>query len=33
MSKEQAEGEGRVPSKIASAVAKVPELIGFHIGR
>ena len=33
MSKEQAEGEGRAPGKIASAVAKVPELIGFHIGR
>jgi glycine/D-amino acid oxidase-like deaminating enzyme len=33
MSKEQAEGEGRHPAKIASALAKVPELIGFHIGR
>jgi glycine/D-amino acid oxidase-like deaminating enzyme len=33
MSKEQAEGEGRTPSKLASALAKVPELIGFHIGR
>ena len=33
MSKEQAEGEGRAPSKIAAAVSKVPELIGFHIGR
>ncbi len=33
MSKERAEGEGRSPGKIASAVARVPELIGFHIGR
>jgi glycine/D-amino acid oxidase-like deaminating enzyme len=33
MSKEQAEGEGRTPSRISSAVARVPELIGFHIGR
>jgi glycine/D-amino acid oxidase-like deaminating enzyme len=33
MSKEQAEGEGRIPSRLASALAKVPELIGFHIGR
>ncbi len=33
MSKERAEGEGRTPSKVASAVAKIPELIGFHIGR
>ncbi len=33
MSKERAEGEGRTPSRIAAAVAKVPELIGFHIGR
>jgi glycine/D-amino acid oxidase-like deaminating enzyme len=31
--KEQAEMEGRRPGRIASAVAKVPELIGFHIGR
>ena len=31
--KEKAELEGRQPSKLASAVAKVPELIGFHIGR
>jgi len=31
--KEQAEGEGRRPSMVASALAKVPELIGFHIGR
>ncbi|HEY3435668.1 MAG TPA: FAD-dependent oxidoreductase [Solirubrobacterales bacterium] len=31
--KERAELEDRRPSKLASAVAKVPELIGFHIGR
>jgi glycine/D-amino acid oxidase-like deaminating enzyme len=33
MSKERAEGEGRQPSKVSAALAKVPELIGFHIGR
>jgi glycine/D-amino acid oxidase-like deaminating enzyme len=32
-SKEYAERAGRKPGRIASAVAKVPELIGFHIGR
>ena len=31
--KERAEMEGRRPGRAASAVAKVPELIGFHIGR
>jgi glycine/D-amino acid oxidase-like deaminating enzyme len=31
--KERAELESRRPSKLASAVAKVPELVGFHIGR
>jgi glycine/D-amino acid oxidase-like deaminating enzyme len=31
--KEEAELAGRRPSKVASAIAKVPELIGFHIGR
>lgn len=31
--KENAELAGRPPSKIASAIARVPELIGFHIGR
>jgi glycine/D-amino acid oxidase-like deaminating enzyme len=31
--KEDAESEGRSPSKVASALARVPELIGFHIGR
>jgi glycine/D-amino acid oxidase-like deaminating enzyme len=33
MSKENAESEGRSPSKVASTLAKIPELIGFHIGR
>jgi glycine/D-amino acid oxidase-like deaminating enzyme len=33
MSKERAEAEGRRPNLLSSAVAKVPELIGFHIGR
>ncbi|HET6997906.1 MAG TPA: FAD-dependent oxidoreductase [Solirubrobacterales bacterium] len=33
MSKENAESHGRSPSKVASTLAKVPELIGFHIGR
>jgi glycine/D-amino acid oxidase-like deaminating enzyme len=32
-SKEFAEMQGRRPGRIASAVARVPELIGFHIGR
>jgi glycine/D-amino acid oxidase-like deaminating enzyme len=32
-SKEASERAGRTPSPIARAVAKVPELIGFHIGR
>jgi glycine/D-amino acid oxidase-like deaminating enzyme len=31
--KEEAEMEDRQPGRVASAVAKVPELIGFHIGR
>lgn len=31
--KERAELENRQPSKLAAAVAKVPKLIGFHIGR
>jgi len=31
--KEEAEMEGREPSRISSALARVPELIGFHIGR
>ncbi|MEX2107233.1 MAG: FAD-dependent oxidoreductase [Solirubrobacterales bacterium] len=33
MAKEEAELAGRAPGRIASAVARVPELIGFHIGR
>jgi glycine/D-amino acid oxidase-like deaminating enzyme len=33
LKKEEAEMSGRQPSRLASAVAKVPELIGFHIGR
>ncbi len=33
MSKEQAEAEGRQPHPVSAALARVPELIGFHIGR
>jgi glycine/D-amino acid oxidase-like deaminating enzyme len=33
LAKEEAEMAGRTPSKIAEAVARVPKLIGFHIGR
>jgi hypothetical protein len=33
MSKENAEANGHDPHPVASAIAKVPELIGFHIGR
>lgn len=33
LSKERAEGEGRSPHPISSALARIPELIGFHIGR
>ncbi|HEX5713167.1 MAG TPA: FAD-binding oxidoreductase [Solirubrobacterales bacterium] len=33
MSKENAESEGRRPHPVSSALAKVPELLGFHIGR
>ncbi len=33
IAKENAELAGRPPGRIASAVARVPELIGFHIGR
>lgn len=33
LKKEQAELFGHRPGRIASTVAKVPELIGFHIGR
>ncbi|MDX6623473.1 MAG: hypothetical protein QOE75_1405 [Solirubrobacterales bacterium] len=31
--KEEAELAGRTPGKVASAVASIPKLIGFHIGR
>jgi glycine/D-amino acid oxidase-like deaminating enzyme len=33
LAKEKAEMEGHRPGRISSTVAKVPELIGFHIGR
>jgi glycine/D-amino acid oxidase-like deaminating enzyme len=33
LKKEEAEMQERQPGRLASAVAKVPELIGFHIGR
>jgi glycine/D-amino acid oxidase-like deaminating enzyme len=33
MSKERAEAEGRTPNPVSRALARVPELIGFHIGR
>jgi glycine/D-amino acid oxidase-like deaminating enzyme len=33
MSKENAESENRSPNKVASMLARVPKLIGFHIGR
>jgi glycine/D-amino acid oxidase-like deaminating enzyme len=33
MSKERAEAEGRPPSSISRAISRIPELIGFHIGR
>jgi glycine/D-amino acid oxidase-like deaminating enzyme len=32
-SKEAAEQEGRRPGRVASAISKVPQLLGFHIGR
>jgi glycine/D-amino acid oxidase-like deaminating enzyme len=32
-SKEFAERDGRTPNPVASAIAKVPDLLGFHIGR
>jgi glycine/D-amino acid oxidase-like deaminating enzyme len=31
--KEEAEMAGRAPGPLASAIAKVPQLLGFHIGR
>jgi glycine/D-amino acid oxidase-like deaminating enzyme len=33
MAKEEAELEGREPSRFSATLARVPELIGFHIGR
>jgi glycine/D-amino acid oxidase-like deaminating enzyme len=33
MSKEKAESENRVSNPVSSLIARVPELIGFHIGR
>jgi glycine/D-amino acid oxidase-like deaminating enzyme len=33
IAKENAELAGRRPGRVASAIAKIPELIGFHIGR
>jgi glycine/D-amino acid oxidase-like deaminating enzyme len=33
MSREQAEAEGRRPPPVSSALAGIPKLIGFHIGR
>ncbi len=33
LAKEEAEMAGRVPGRVASAVAGIPKLIGFHIGR
>jgi hypothetical protein len=33
LAKEEAELAGRAPGRLASTVARVPELIGFHIGR
>ncbi len=33
LSKERAEAEGRSPSFFSKAISRVPELIGFHIGR
>ena len=31
--KEEAELEGREPSRISATLARIPELLGFHIGR
>jgi glycine/D-amino acid oxidase-like deaminating enzyme len=33
MAKENAETDGRTPHPVSSALARIPELIGFHIGR
>ena len=31
--KEEAELEGREPGRVSATLARVPEMIGFHIGR
>ncbi len=33
MRKEEAELAGRSPDLLSAALARIPELIGFHIGR
>ena len=33
LAKEEAELAGRAPGRVAAAVAAIPKLIGFHIGR
>jgi glycine/D-amino acid oxidase-like deaminating enzyme len=33
MAKEKAEAEGRAPSFSSKAIARIPELLGFHLGR
>jgi glycine/D-amino acid oxidase-like deaminating enzyme len=33
MSKENAEAEGRTPNPVSSTLARIPDLLGFHIGR
>jgi hypothetical protein len=33
MSKEQAELTGHAPNPLSSLLARIPDLIGFHIGR
>ena len=33
MAKEEAEAEGRRPNTLSALLAKIPDLIGFHIGR
>jgi glycine/D-amino acid oxidase-like deaminating enzyme len=33
MSKENAESEGRTPNPVSSTLARIPDLLGYHIGR
>ena len=33
IAKEEAELEDRAPSFLAAAISRIPDLIGFHIGR